>query len=171
MQVVEVSIEKLVHDPNNARSHGEKNLEAIKGSLAKFGQQKPIVVNRKNIVIAGNGTLEAAKALGWEKVKVVVTDLDDFSQTAFAIADNRTAELAAWDDEILSGTLKSLEAANFDLSMIGFDKTYLDSFNTLMNPEPVEGAKELSEGDFQEFEHTCPRCGFAFDGGKDASPA
>lgn len=167
MQITEASVEKLVADPNNARLHGEKNLEAIKGSLTKFGQQKPIVVNKKGIVIAGNGTLAAARSLGWPKVKVVVTELDEFNQTAFALADNRTAELAAWDDEILGGTLKALASNNFDLNLIGFDQTYFDSFGGMVDPEPqpdgAGGAKELGEDGFKKFDKQCPRCGFEYD--------
>ena len=67
MNIEETKIEDLHFDPANVRKHDEKNLEAIKSSLLRFGQQKPIVVDGKGIVIAGNGTLTAAKALGWEK--------------------------------------------------------------------------------------------------------
>lgn len=62
----------------------KKNIEAIKGSLAKFGQQKPIVVNKDNVVVAGNGTLEAARQLGWKEINVVRTNLTGAELTAFA---------------------------------------------------------------------------------------
>lgn len=56
-----ISIVDLQLDPHNSRKHPDKNLAAIKGSLSKFGQQKPIVIDKNNVVIAGNGTLQAAK--------------------------------------------------------------------------------------------------------------
>lgn len=121
MQIESISISALVFDPVNARKHDEKNLKAIKGSLAKFGQQKPIVVNQDGVVIAGNGTLAAAQELGWQNINVVRTELTGSEAIAFAIADNRTSELAAWDDEILGKTLKALQDENFDLSAIGFE--------------------------------------------------
>jgi len=108
VKVESVSIAALSQDPANARKHDEKNLEAIKASLRRFGQQKPIVVDSSNVVRAGNGTLAAATALGWESINVVQTDLQGSEATAYAIADNRTAELAEWDESVLAASLSSL---------------------------------------------------------------
>lgn len=137
MKAESVAIKSLVLDPSNARKHSPKNLEAIKGSLAKFGQQKPIVVGKGNVVIAGNGTLEAARALGWDEIAVVRTKLEGTDATAFAIADNRTGELAEWDAGVLSETLKSLDALDFDLDAIGFSQDDLDKM--IAEPLPAEG--------------------------------
>jgi len=60
---------ELSLDPANVRKHDRRNLDAIKASLRKFGQQKPIVVDTKGIVLAGNGTLTAAKELGWSEIE------------------------------------------------------------------------------------------------------
>jgi DNA modification methylase len=98
-----VSIDQLHHDPSNARKHGQKNLAAIKASLHKFGQRKPIIVQKDGMVVrAGNGTLAAAKELGWKQIAAVVLDDDNATASQFAIADNRTAELAEWDSETLA---------------------------------------------------------------------
>ena len=121
MKVERVAISTMINDPNNARKHDAKNIMAIKGSLAKFGQQKPIVVNDKNIVIAGNGTLQAASEIGWTEIDIVRSDLDGFNATAYGLADNRTSELAAWDSDALNSTLEALKSVNFDLPAIGFD--------------------------------------------------
>jgi len=109
MQIESVHIDKLIFDPANVRTHDNKNLDAIKGSLAKFGQQKPIVINSEGIVVAGNGTLAAAKALGWRTLNVVRTELEGSDATAYAIADNRTADLAEWDDGALAEILSALQ--------------------------------------------------------------
>ena len=106
----------LVSDPSNLRQHSDRNIEAIKSSLVRFGQQKPIVIDSKNVVHAGNGTLEAARQLGWESIACVRSDLSGSDLTAFAIADNRTAELANWDDDALASTLQSLDS--IDESML-----------------------------------------------------
>ena len=71
-------------------------------------RSKPIVVDSSNVVRAGNGTLAAATALGWESINVVQTDLQGSEATAYAIADNRTAELADWDESVLAASLSSL---------------------------------------------------------------
>jgi len=132
-----VAISTISFDPANARKHATKNLDAIKGSLARFGQQKPIVVGKNNVVIAGNGTLEAARALGWALIDVVRTELEGTDAAAFAIADNRTGELAEWDAAVLGETLKSLQDMDFDLGSIGFDEK--DLLALLPTEEPAEG--------------------------------
>jgi DNA modification methylase len=116
-----VSIASLVFDPANARKHDKKNLDAIKGSLARFGQQKPIVISKDNVVIAGNGTLAAARELGWNEIEVKRSKLTGVEAIAYALADNRSAELAAWDDEILGKTLHALQEDGFPIADIGFD--------------------------------------------------
>lgn len=124
-------VEDLANDPNNVRQHNERNIAAIVSSLRRFGQRKPIVVNPEGIVIAGNGLLEAARRLKWEKVAVVATDLVGAEATLFGIADNRTAELSNWDYDGLDETLKGLGSLpDIDpdemLDSIGFTPTELD---------------------------------------------
>lgn len=109
MKTETVSIDSLIPDPANVRMHSPRNIEAIKASLARFGQQKPIVVDSDNVVRAGNGTLEAAKLLDWSELEIVRSDLEGSEMTAFAIADNRTAELAEWDYQVLGQVLASLQ--------------------------------------------------------------
>jgi site-specific DNA-methyltransferase (adenine-specific) len=162
MNVIKVPIASLVNDPNNARKHGTKNLSAIKGSLAKFGQQKPIVIDAKNVVIAGNGTLEAAKQLGWTHINAVVTELDDLGKMAFALADNKTSELAEWDESMLMGQLDWLDKMDFDIGDIGFDEIKLPENDA--TESNITGSKELNEDEFSQFEHQCPKCGFEFNG-------
>jgi len=122
LEIIEVSIDSLIPDPNNARKHDQKNLDAIKGSLAKFGQQTPIVVDDKNVVLKGNGTVEAAKAMGWSTIKTVRSTLEtNTDKVAYALADNRSSELAAWDMDVLGSELMSLRDDGFDIGDIGFD--------------------------------------------------
>lgn len=65
-----VKVDDLQYDPENPRKHNDKNIQAIAASLKEFGQQRPIVVTRKGIVVAGNGTLEAARLLKWGEIAV-----------------------------------------------------------------------------------------------------
>jgi DNA modification methylase len=126
MKLETVGIETLSPDPANVRKHGQRNMDAIKASLRRFGQQKPIVVDAKGIVLAGNGTLAAARELGWREIQIVRTELTGSQATAFGIADNRSAELAEWDEK-LADVLASLKAEDFPLEEIGFDLDELEA--------------------------------------------
>lgn len=119
MQIERMKLDQLTEDPNNARVHDDRNMEAIKGSLRKFGQQKPIVVTKKGIVIAGNATFRAAKLLGWTEVSVVRTDLEDVLATLYALADNKTSELGGWEEEQLGDLMRAFHQD--DLKAIGFE--------------------------------------------------
>ena len=100
----------LLLDPANARRHPEPNLQAIIGSLRAYGQRKPVVVNRRTgTVEAGNGTLQAALALGWSHLAAVYVDDDPMTAAGFSIADNRTAELAEWDRAALDKLLGEIK--------------------------------------------------------------
>ena len=116
LQIVKRSVKDLSNDPANARKHDDKNIGAIVASLRRFGQQKPIVIDSNNVVRAGNGTLQAAMTLGWESIDCVVTSLKGSDAVAYAIADNRTAELAEWDDDILAAQLNGLLADDEELA-------------------------------------------------------
>lgn len=132
-----ISIDLLHTDPSNARRHGEKNIEAIKSSLSMFGQRKPIVVQRNGMIVrAGNGTLAAAKSLGWKEIAAVVIDDDSATAVQFAIADNRTGELAEWDDETLAALLDGMdeEARN----SLAFDEKDLREIMQGLTPEAAE---------------------------------
>lgn len=131
-----VDISTLTPDPKNARLHDSRNHDAIVTSYAKHGQRKPIVVQRRMtteevsvpmdafnptgkrietkvelVVRAGNGQLAAAKELGWTHLAAVVVEEDDRDAIAYAIRDNRTAELAEWDWKVIAE-----EIASFDTS-------------------------------------------------------
>lgn len=117
-----VPLASLHADPSNARAHGEKNLEAIKASLARFGQAEPLVVQKSTArIVGGNGRLVAMKSLGWTECDVVELDIDDLQATALGIALNRTGELAEWDLPALGKILEHLQDAHA-LDGVGFSE-------------------------------------------------
>jgi len=123
LKIETVPIDKLTFDPANARKHSDENLAAIASSLKQFGQRKPIVVTADNVIVAGNGTVEAALLVGLTDVSVVRVPADWSADQvkAFALADNRSAELAEWNPEVLSAQLLELEEAGFDVEALGFE--------------------------------------------------
>jgi site-specific DNA-methyltransferase (adenine-specific) len=149
MELQTVTIESLSLDPNNARKHSKRNLDAIKESLSKFGQRKPIVVHN-GVVIAGNGTLEAAKTLGWKEIGVSVCpdDWDADTAKAYALADNRSSELAEWDDKILSTQLLDLDDMGWNIEALGFEPLPLrdlDEDEDEIPEPPVEPVSKLGQ--------------------------
>ena len=141
MKTEQVKIKELSTDPANVRKHDERNLDAIKASLQRFGQQKPIVVDSKGIVVAGNGTLLAAKSLGWKEIQIVRTELEGADATAYAIADNRTAELATWDEDALARTLAALQ-----------DDESIEELVSGFNEKEIEDLIGKNIGDIEEDE-------------------
>lgn len=125
MQIERIEIEALTPDPANARKHDDRNIGAIVASLKRFGQQKPIVIDKANVVRAGNGTLAAAKVMGLTHLDCVRTELESADAVAYAIADNRTAELADWDTDVLAVTLENLKLDGL-LESTGFEEKELD---------------------------------------------
>lgn len=145
-----VEIDSITPDPVNARKHDQRNLGAIAESLSKFGQRRPLVVTHRGVVIAGNGTLEAAKSLGWKQIAVTRTPKSwpEEKARAYALADNRTAELAAWDQSVLSEQLVELEAADWDMEALGFESSKAAG-STVENPDeiPAKAPAKTVRGD------------------------
>jgi len=143
-----VKIDALDLDPRNARKHDAKNLKAIADSLEQFGQRKPIVVWGKTVV-AGNGTMAAARTLGWTEIQIVRVPGDWSSDQvkAYALADNRSAELAAWDEQVLASQLLELQEAEFDIELLGFELP-VDELQEVVDdelPEQVEPKSKLGD--------------------------
>lgn len=126
MQVEKLSLEKLQLDPQNVRRHDSRSVEAIAESLSSFGQRKPVVVTQANLVVTGNGTVEAARKLGWKEIEAVriPADWSENKIKAFAIADNRTSELSSWNTEALIEQLSNLEET--EIEAVGFSQDELD---------------------------------------------
>ncbi len=130
-----VPMDSIAPDPANARQHPEANVDAVRGSLLAFGQQKPVVVDNRGVIVAGNGLYQAARQLGWGKIAAVRTTLRGVDRMAYSLADNRTAELAEWDEEALLRQLQELEDQT-DLSALGFDE---EELARLLHPGVQEG--------------------------------
>lgn len=139
MQQVEIS--KLVPYANNSRTHNEKQIKKLQSSLREFGFVNPILIDRDFNIIAGHGRVFAAKEDGIKTVPCVFVDhLTEAQKKAYIIADNRLAEDAGWDKDLLSIELENLKELDFDVDLLGFDAAEL---NTLLN-----SAEDVKEDNF-----------------------
>ena len=159
-----VGIDELVPWERNPRVNDHAVADVAK-SIERFGWGAVIVARKSdNVVIAGHTRLKAAKSLGMDKVPVRWLDLDPAEAAALALADNKLGEIAAWEHETLREVLQALEAESVDLAGLGFSDGELSALLGGPDLSGGEGAEELSEADFETFDHTCPRCGFEYDG-------
>ena len=167
MNIENLAIVDLIPDPQNARQHDEKNLKAIEGSLKEFGQRKPIVITEAGVIVAGNGTVEAAKRLAWTHIEAVKVPNDWTADKikAFAIADNRTAELANWNQEVLTSQLLELEGEGWELAEFGFEAFELpDEDKPIVEDEVPESApSRVALGDVWQLGNHKLMCGDATD--------
>ena len=113
---------RLLPYARNARTHSDDQVAQIAASIAEFGFTNPILAGSDGIIVAGHGRLAAAQKLGLEIVPVVVLDhLTPTQRRALVIADNRIAENAGWDLDVLRIELEALQLEGFDLDITGFD--------------------------------------------------
>jgi len=127
-----VPIEKLVPYVNNARTHSQGQITKLRSSLREFGFINPVIIDSNCGIIAGHGRVLAAKEEGITEVPCVLVDyLTEAQKKAYIIADNRFAMDAGWDEELLRIEIESLQGAEFDVSLTGFEAAELDKlFNT-----------------------------------------
>jgi len=136
---------KLVPYARNARTHSDAQVAQIAASIAQFGFNNPILVDTNAGIIAGHGRLLAARKLRLAHVPVVVLDhLTETQKRAYILADNKLAEQAGWDDELLRGELADLKDADLDLEVLGFTEDELRTLLAETEPAPAEapGAEE-----------------------------
>lgn len=154
---LEVDIDSLTPDPMNARLHPERNMEAIKASLSLYGQVKPIVVRKESrVIVAGNGTAEAAKSLGWTRIAATFVDFDEAQAAGFGLADNRSAELAKWDFEVVAKLDKLMEEMGGS-AMVGWSQDELEVLRAADWTPPTISEDEYNGAASKEIE--CPSCG------------
>lgn len=121
-QMEMLSIDKLIPYVNNARTHSAEQVNKLRSSLREFGFINPVIVDNDYGIIAGHGRVLAAKEEGIAEVPCVLVDyLTEAQKKAYIIADNRFAQDAGWDEELLRIEIESLQGEDFDISLTGFE--------------------------------------------------
>jgi ParB-like chromosome segregation protein Spo0J len=128
--------------PGNPRQN-DAAVDAVAESIRQFGFRQPIVVDEQGVIVCGHTRYKAALKLGLETVPVhVATDLTPEQIKAYRIADNKVADLATWDLELLPIELSELQGMNFDLGLLGFSE---DDLAKLLDPGVKEGLCDPDE--------------------------
>lgn len=139
MQIENKNIEELIPYINNPRNNDEA-VDAVASSIKNFGFKVPIVIDSNGEIINGHTRLKAAKKLGLEKVPVIIAnDLTPEQVKAFRIADNKVAEIATWNEELLNIELGELAELDFDMEEFGFGE---------IEEEQGEEISDAEEDDF-----------------------
>jgi hypothetical protein len=136
----------------NPRTHSKKQIRQIANSIERFGFNNPVLIDRAGGIVAGHGRVEAAKLIGLENVPTIrLEDLTEDEVRAYVIADNRLAELAGWDGEILAIELQGLAELDldFDLTITGFETPEIDiligELDAAEEDDPADEVPEVSD--------------------------
>lgn len=124
LQVVYRKVDEIIPYEKNPRLNDEA-VEPVAESIKEFGFKIPIVLSSDGVIVAGHTRIKAAKKLGIEEVPCIIADdLTEEQVKAFRLADNKSAEIAQWDDELLQGELS--EILDIDMSLFGFGGVEVD---------------------------------------------
>ena len=124
--IVNRPVDKLNPYKNNARMHSQEQVGQIVKSIKEFGFTSPIIIDDDNMILCGHGRYAAALEMGLETVPcTVLSHLTEEQKRAYIIADNRIAENAQWNKELLALELTELDFADFDLTVVGIPEKEL----------------------------------------------
>jgi DNA modification methylase len=117
---------ELIPYVRNSRTHSDEQVAQIAASIKEFGFTNPVLVDGDKGIIAGHGRILAARKLGLKDVPTIeLAHLTEAQRRAYVIADNKLAENAGWDMDLLKIEVADLDAMNFDLTLLGFDTNVL----------------------------------------------
>ena len=144
-----IALDDLVPHDRNARTHSKKQLKLIADSITRFGFTNPVLVDAHNSVVAGHGRIEAARLLGMARVPVLRFEhMTEVEKRAYVITDNRLAELAGWDNNLLALEMEAIVELDheFELALTGFDPAEVEALlNSLGEESPEEEPAEIDE--------------------------
>lgn len=147
MKIERISINKIKPYGKNAKKHPKEQIEQIKRSIEEFGNNDPIAIDEKNVIIEGHGRYEALKALGYEEVEVIkLTHLSDEQKKAYILAHNQLTLNSGFDLDILNSELD--EIINIDMSEFGFDIFSMDDINEQDGYDEEDDDREFFEKTF-----------------------
>jgi len=149
-QIEYLTIDSLIPYARNSRTHDDGQVAQIAASIKEFGFTNPVLIDGEGGIIAGHGRVLAARKLSINEVPCIRIDyLTETQRKAYIIADNKLALNAGWDDSMLLLEIQELEAAEFDLTLLGFTP---DELSALAGVQELDGMPELPTGDKMPFQ-------------------
>ena len=153
MEIINKKVVDLIPYVNNARTHSDEQITQIAASIKEFGFANPILTDGENGIIAGHGRVMAAKKMGMEEVPTIeLSHLTKTQKKAYILADNRLALNSGWDNDALALELGELSDDGFDLDLLGFDNTELES---MLLDETVDDENIDDIGVIDEIKEEC----------------
>ena len=151
-KVQEVDVDLLKPYGNNAKVHGDEQVEKLCRSIREFGFISPCMIDSEHNVIAGHGRILAAKKLGMKKVPCLfVEGLSEEQRRAYTLADNRLTELGEWNMEMVQIEIGELEMADFDVSLTGFDDIQTGDADWFSREEKDYDARQEGNDEYNAF--------------------
>jgi hypothetical protein len=136
-KITQARIRDLLPNANNARKHSPRQIAQIARSIERFGFNNPVLIDGNSQILAGHGRVAAARILGLNSIPVLkIEHLTDAEKRAYVLADNKLAEKAGWDAEILAIELQDLIDLDFDVELTGFETGEID---VLLDGQDVTG--------------------------------
>lgn len=166
-----VPVGELIPYVNNARTHSDEQIAKLQSSIREFGFVNPVLIDGNKNIIAGHGRLMAAQAEGMASVPCVfVEHLTETQKRAYILADNRLAELAGWDMDILASELSALDIEKFEIDLTGFNQDDFGSYQSAEYKETAEHPKSIimiafDKGDaaFDDVVEMCEEKGYEYE--------
>lgn len=157
MKIEQINISEIKPYKNNPRKN-DQAVKVVKRSIKEFGFRNPMLLDKKNEIIAGHTRLKAAIELGYKKVPyITIDDLTPAQIKAFRIMDNKSSENAEWDFDLLKEEFTELDDVEFDLELTGFELREVGDILDESFEEPVENVKQLGSHLIE-----CPKCKHKF---------
>jgi ParB-like chromosome segregation protein Spo0J len=156
MKIQYTPVNELRPYPNNARTHSKKQIRQIANSVKKFGFCNPVLIDDENRIIAGHGRVEAAKLLDIDAVPTCrLSHLSEADKRGYILADNKLADKAGWDKELLAIELQGLIDLDFEVELTGFEIPEIDLI--LEEAGDAKGSSSGPEDRLHEIDHPVRR--------------
>lgn len=174
-KVVRLPMEEIHPYPGNPRVITDEAVDAVEDSIRRYGYQQPVVVDKDHVVIVGHTRLEALRRLGAASALVLVTDLDEKAAAEYRLVDNRTGELAEWNEDSLAIELREFDEdlldeyfPDADLEIQTIEEAQVSNEDVKDAQERLENRKGLPDPPSVKIE--CPACHGVFEVFADTLP-
>lgn len=161
LQIEQRTVADLIPYARNSRTHSDEQVAQIAASIREFGRTNPLLIDGEGTIIAGHGRLMAARQLGMDEVPcIVLAHLSEHQRRALVIADNKLADNAGWDADLLECEFRELDESDFDVALLGFSDSEMAGILADKDFQPGSEGAQTRLDEKKPIE--CPACGHEF---------